>query len=129
VRGERIAFALAAAAVTAHIVDHLIVGVESSLQFDTVVACAVVTVLAAVAYPRLPRETQVVGSIALGVGWLTGDLFVHVLPMIRDGAEATDYTGLAAALGGALLIGVGVAAGRRRPAADAGPLSTRRREA
>jgi hypothetical protein len=122
VRGERIAFALAAAAVSAHVVDHLIVGVESSLQFDTVVACAVVTILAAVAYPRLPRETQVVGPIALGVGWLIGDLFVHVLPMIRDGAQATDYTGVGATLGGALLIAVGVAAARR-PAPGEGPLA------
>jgi hypothetical protein len=123
VRGERIVFAVAAIAVIGHLLDHLIVGVESSVQFDGVVALGVVTAAGALVYPRLPREVQAVGSIVLGVMWLLGDLFHHVVPMVRDGAEAADYTGLAATLAGVLLIGVGIAAGLRRPAAGADRLA------
>jgi len=113
VKAERVVFVLAAAAVASHLVDHLIVGVKFDLQFDAVVAVGVVTVIAALLYPRLPRDVQVVGSLALGLAWFTGDLIIHVIPMVSDGPEATDYTGFAATLGGALLIGVGVAAGLR----------------
>jgi hypothetical protein len=70
VRTERIVFAVAAAAVVAHLVDHLIVGVKMDLQFDGVLAFGAVTAVAALAYPRLPRQLQAVGSIALGLGWL-----------------------------------------------------------
>jgi hypothetical protein len=124
VKGERIVFALAAAAVTAHIVDHLIVGVENSLQFDAVVAFNVITLAAVVAYPRLTPEVQAVDLIVLGLGWLIGDLFVHVVPMVREGAEPTDWTGLGATIGGAAMVGVGIAAARRARAA--GPESVRR---
>jgi hypothetical protein len=113
VKGERFVFVLGAAAVTAHIVDHLIVGVESSVQFDAVVAFDAITLCGVVAYPRLPTVVQALGLIVLGLGWLVGDLFVHVLPTLRNGAESTDLTGLGATIGGALMIGAGVAAGRR----------------
>jgi hypothetical protein len=113
VKGERIVFVLAAAAVSAHIVDHLIVGVKSSVQFDAVVAFDAITLSAVVAYPRLPAKVQALGLIVLGLGWLVGDLFVHVLPMLRNGAEPTDHTGLGATIGGALMIGAGVGAARR----------------
>ena len=65
---ERIVFAVAAAAVVAHLVDHLIVGVVMDLQFDVVLAFGALPVVAAVAYPWLPRKLQAVGSIALGLG-------------------------------------------------------------
>jgi hypothetical protein len=94
VRTERIVFAVAAVAVVAHLVDHLIVGVVMDLQFDSVLAFGAVTVVAALAYPRLPWQLQAVGSIALGLGWLVGDFVLHALPTIRDGPHATDYTGL-----------------------------------
>jgi hypothetical protein len=59
-----------------------------------------------------------VGSIALGLGWLVGDFVLHALPAIRNGPQATDYTGLGATVAGGLLIGVGIAAALRdRPAA------------
>jgi len=118
-RTERVVLGLAAAAVVAHLIDHLIVGVETSLQFDSVVAFGALTAVAALVYPRLPRQVQAVGSIVLGLSWLVGDLFHHVLPMVRHGAHATDYTGLGATLAGVLLIGVGVAAALRSPAAGA----------
>jgi len=103
--------------VAAHLVDHLIVGVAMDLEFDGVLAFGAVTAVAALAYPRLPRQLQAVGSIALGLGWLVGDFVLHALPTIRDGPQATDYTGLGAAVGGGLLIGVGIAAALRgRPA-------------
>jgi hypothetical protein len=57
------------------------------------------------------------GSIALGLGWLVGDFVPHALPTIRDGPQATDYTGLGATVAGGLLIGVGVAAAFRGRAA------------
>ena len=57
------------------------------------------------------------GSITLGLGWLVGDFVLHALPTIRDGPEATDYTGLGATVAGRLLIGVGVAAALRGRAA------------
>ena len=125
-RTERIVFAVAAAGVVAHLVDHLIVGVQMDLQFDTVLAFGAVTAVAAFAYPRLPGRLQAVGSIALGLGWLVGDFVLHALPTIRDGPHATDYTGLGATVAGGLLIGVGIAAARRgraqaRPPADARP--------
>ena len=116
-RTERIVFAVAAAPVVAHLVDHLIVGVEMDLEFDGVLAFGAVTAVAALAYPRLPRQLQAVGSIALGLGWLVGDFVLHALPTIRDGPQATDYTGLAATVAGALLIGVGIAAALRGRAA------------
>jgi hypothetical protein len=106
-------FAVAAAAVVAHLVDHLIVGVVMDLQFEVVLAFGAVTVVAAFVYPWLPRQVQAVGSIALGLGWLVGDFVLHVLPTIRNGPGATDYTGLGATVAGGLLIGVGIAAARR----------------
>jgi hypothetical protein len=117
VKTERIFFAVAAAAVVAHLVDHLIVGVEMDLEFGGVLAFGAVTAVAALAYPRLPRQLQAVGSIALGIGWLVGDFALHVLPTIRDGPQATDYTGLGATVAGGLLIGVGIAAALRARAA------------
>ena len=97
--------------------DHLIVGVVMDLQFDVVLAFGALTVVAAVAYPWLPRKLQAVGSIALGLGWLVGDFVLHATPTIRDGPHATDYTGLGATVAGGLLIGVGVAAALRGRAA------------
>jgi hypothetical protein len=117
VRIERIVFAVAAAAVVAHLVDHLIVGVKMDLQFDGVLAFGAVTVVAALAYPRFPWQLQAVGSIALGLGWLVGDFVLHALPTIRDGPQSTDYTGLGATVAGGLLIGVGIAAALRGRAA------------
>jgi hypothetical protein len=121
VRTERIVFAVAAAAAVAHLVNHLIVGVVMDLQFDTVLAFGAVTVVAAVAYPRLPWQIQALGSIALGLGWLIGDFVLHALPTIRRGPQATDYTGLGATIAGALLIGVGIAAALRGQAAARQP--------
>jgi hypothetical protein len=117
VRTERIVFAVAAAAAVAHLVDHLIVGVEIDLQFEGVLAFAAVTVAVALAYPRLPWQLQAAGSIALGLGWLVGDFVLHALPTIRDGPQSTDYTGLGATVAGGLLIGVGIAAALRSRAA------------
>jgi hypothetical protein len=117
VRAERIVFAVAAAAVVAHLVDHLIVGVKMDLQFEAVLAFGAVTVIAALAYPRLPGQLQAMGSIALGLGWLVGDFVLHALPTIRDGPRSTDYTGLGATVAGGLLIGVGIAAALRGRAA------------
>jgi hypothetical protein len=112
-------FGLAAVAVTAHIADHLVVGVESSLQFDAVVAFCAVTLAAVAVYPRFPVMVQAIGLVVLGLSWLIGDLFHHVLPMLQRGAETTDPTGLGAAIGGAVMVGVGLAAGRRWRAAFA----------
>jgi hypothetical protein len=113
VRTERIVFAVAAAAVVAHLVDHLTVGVKMDLQFIVVLAFGAVTVVAAVVYPRLSNQLQAMGSIALGLGWLLGDFVLHAVPAIRDGPRSTDYTGLGATVAGAMLIGVGIAAARR----------------
>jgi hypothetical protein len=113
VRAERIVFAVGAAAAVAHLVDHLIVGVEMDLQFEGVLAVGAATVVAALAYPRLAWQLQAAGSIALGLGWLVGDFVLHALPTIRNGPESTDYTGLGATAAGGLLIGVGVAAALR----------------
>jgi hypothetical protein len=118
VRAERILFAVAAAAAVAHLVDHLVVGVEMDLQFEGVLAFGAVTVVASFAYPRSAWQLQAAGSIALGLGWLVGDFVLHALPTIRDGPESTDYTGLAATVAGGLLIGVGIAAARRGRAAE-----------
>jgi hypothetical protein len=128
VKTERIVFAVAAAAAVAHLVDHLIVGVETDLQFDGVLAFGAVTVIAAIAYSRLPWQLQAVGSIALGLGWLVGDFVLHALPAIRDGPQATDYTGLGATVAGVLLIGVGISAALRGRAA-AHPLTHTRGQA
>jgi hypothetical protein len=113
VRTERIVFTVAAAAVVAHLVNHLVVGVVMDLQFDVVLVFGWVTAAAALIYPRLPWQLQAVGAIALGLGWLIGDFVMHALPTIRDGPHATDYTGLGATVAGGLLIGVGIAAARR----------------
>lgn len=123
VRTERIVFAVAAAAVVAHLVNHLIVGVEMDLQFDSVLACGVVTVIAAFAYLRLPWRLQAAGSIVLGLGWLVGDFVLHALPTIRHGPQSTDYTGLGATVAGGLLVGVGVAAALRGRARSPSPVN------
>jgi hypothetical protein len=128
VRTERIVFAVAAAAVVAHLVDHLLVGVVMDLQFDSVLAFGAVTAVAALAYPWLARQVQAVGSIALGLGWLVGDFVLHALPTIRHGPKATDFTGLGATVAGGLLIYVGIAAARRGRAA-ALPLTEARGQA
>jgi hypothetical protein len=113
VRAERIVFAVAAAAAVAHLVDHLIVGVQMDLQFEGVLAFGALTVVAALVYPRLRWEHQALGSIALGLGWLVGDFVLHAVPTIRDGPHSTDYTGLVATVAGGMLIGVGIAAAHR----------------
>jgi len=113
VKTERIVFAVAAAGVVAHLVNHLVVGVVMDLQFDAVLVFGWVTAAAALIYPRLPWQLQAVGAIALGLGWLVGDFVMHALPTIRDGPHATDYTGVGATVAGGLLIGVGIAAARR----------------
>jgi len=87
------------------------------LQFESVLAFAALTCLAALAYPRLPWQLQAVGSITLGLGWLVGDFVMHALPTIRNGPNSTDLTGVGATIGGGLLIGVGIAAARRGRAA------------
>ena len=110
---ERIVFAVAAAGVVAHLVNHLVVGVVMDLQFDVVLVFGWVTAAAALIYPWLPRQLQAFGSIALGLGWLIGDFVMHALPTIRDGPHATDLTGVGATVAGGLLIGVGIAAARR----------------
>ena len=99
-RTERIVFAVAAAGVVAHLVNHLVVGVVMDLQFDVVLVFGWVTAAAALVYPRLPWQLQAVGSIALGLGWLIGDFVMHALPTIRDGPHATDYTGVGATVAG-----------------------------
>src|SRR5262249_57438628 len=114
---ERIVFAVAAVAVVAHLVNHLVVGVVMDLRFDAVLAFGWVTAAAALVYPRLPWQLQAVGSIALGLGWLVGDFVMHAVPTIRDGPKATDLTGVGATIAGGLLIGVGIAAARRGRAA------------
>ena len=116
-RTERIVFVVAAAAVLAHLVNHLIAGVLMDLQFESVLAFGALTCVAALAYPLLAWQVQAVGSIALGLGWLVGDFVMHALPTIRDGPQATDLTGVGATVGGGLLIGVGIAAARRGRAA------------
>jgi hypothetical protein len=125
VRTERIVFAVAAAAVVAHLVNHLVVGVVMDLQFESVLVFGAVTVAAALAYPWLPWQLQAVGSIALGLGWLVGDFVMHALPTIRRGPDSTDLTGVGATVAGGLLIGVGIAAALRGRAA-AGPLKRSR---
>ena len=106
-------FAVAAAAVVAHLVNHLVVGVVMDLQFDAVLVFGWVTAAAVAVYPWLPWQLQAAGSIALGVGWLVGDFVMHALPTVRDGPRATDLTGVGATIAGGLLIGVGIAAARR----------------
>jgi hypothetical protein len=87
VRTERIVFAVAAAAVLAHLVDHLIVGVEMDLQFDSVLACGAITAVAAVAYPRLPWPLQAVGrSRWASGGWSATSCFT------RSPQSATAHT-------------------------------------
>ena len=120
-RTEQIVFAVAAAAVVAHLVNHLIVGVVMDLQFESVLAFGALTCVAALAYPRLPWQLEAVGALTLGLGWLIGDFVMHALPTIRYGAKATDLTGVGATVAGGLLIGVGIAAARRGRAA--GPLT------
>ena len=116
-RTERIVIAFAAAAVVAHLVNHLLVGVLIDRQFESVLAFGALTCVAALAYPLVPWQLQAVGSIALGLGWLVGDFVMHALPTIRDGPQATDLTGVGATVAGGLLIGVGIAAARRARAA------------
>jgi hypothetical protein len=117
VRTERIVFVVATVSVVAHLVNHLIVGVVMDLQFESVLAFGALTVVAALAYPRLSWQLQAVGSIALGLGWLVGDFVMHALPTIRDGPRSTDLTGVGATVAGGLLIGVGIAAALRGRAA------------
>jgi hypothetical protein len=117
VRTERIVFVVASAAVVAHLVNHLLVGVLMDLQFVSVLAFGALTCVAGLAYPWLPWRLQAVGSITLGLGWLVGDLVMHALPTIGDGPKATDLTGVGATIAGGLLIGVGIAAARRGRAA------------
>jgi hypothetical protein len=120
VKTERIVFIFAAAAVVAHLVNHLLVGVLIDLQFEGVLAFGALTVGVALAYPRLPWPLQAIGAIALGIGWLIGDFVMHALPTIRDGPRATDLTGVGATVAGGLLIGVGTAAALRGRAAARG---------
>ena len=119
VRTERIVFVVAAAAVVAHLVDHLIVGVVMDLQFESVLAFGALTGVAALAYPRLPWQLQAVGSITRGSGgWSATSCF---MPSPRSatapGRPTTRGSGrvLPAACSSASVLRRRFAVGRRLP--------------
>jgi len=120
---EHLVYCAGAAGVVVHAVDHLASDPEWDFWFTAAVVLSVATVAIAFAYPWLRPAWREVAALPLGLMW-AGVAFVHhVGGLFVDGPAPTDYTGIAAAIGGVLILVAGVQAdaARRASAGFAAP--------
>ena len=107
---ERIIYSIGAAGVTAHAVDHLVTGHECDIWFTAAMLLTVVTGALALGYPWVPAAARAAIAIPLGAMWAVVAFSNHVLGLFIDASAPTDSTGVAAAVGGALMVGAGLEA-------------------
>lgn len=113
---ERRVYRAGAAGVVVHAVDHLVSDPQWDFWFTTAVVLSAVTAAIALVYPWLRPALRETAAIPLGLMW-AGVAFVHhVVGLFVGGPAPTDYTGIAAAIGGVLIVAAGVQADRARRA-------------
>jgi hypothetical protein len=113
---EHLVYCAGAAGVVVHAVDHLVSNPEWDFWFTTAVVLSVVTALVAAFYQWLRPAWREAAAIPLGLMW-AGVAFVHhVVGLFVGGPAPTDYTGIAAAVGGVLILVAGAQADASRRA-------------
>jgi zinc transporter ZupT len=113
---EHLVYCAGAAGVVVHAVDHLVSDPEWGFWFTTAVVLSVVTAAIGFVYPWLRPGWREATAIPLGLMW-AGVAFVHhVVGLFVGGAAPTDYTGIAAAIGGGLMVAAGLMARSARRA-------------
>lgn len=113
---EHLVYCAGAAGVVVHGVDHLASDPEWGFWFTAAVVLSVLTAAIALIYPCLAPAWREAAGIPLGLMW-AGVAFVHhVVGLLVAGPGPTDYTGIAAAVGGGLIVVAGVQADRARRA-------------
>ncbi|HUF85013.1 MAG TPA: hypothetical protein VMQ81_10525 [Acidimicrobiia bacterium] len=113
---EHVVYCVGAAGVVMHAVDHLVSHPEWDFWFTAAVVLSVVTAAIALVYPWLRPTWRAAAAIPLGLMW-AGVAFVHhVVGLFVGGPAPTDYTGIAAAVGGVLILVAGAQAEAARRA-------------
>lgn len=112
-RRERTLYILGAGGVALHTADHLVSAPERTLLFVGAVGLAALTIGLVPALPWLTAQAREVIDFVLGATWTSAAFVHHVLGLFVGGAAPTDYTGIAATIGGGLIICAGLEA--RRP--------------
>ncbi|MGQ0802496.1 MAG: hypothetical protein ACT4PI_01345 [Actinomycetota bacterium] len=113
---EHLVYSAGAAGVVVHAVDHLASDPDWGFWFTAAVVLSVITAAIALVYPWLAPAWREVAAVPLGLMW-AGVAFVHhVIGLFAGGPAPTDYTGIAAAIGGVLIVVAGVQADRARRA-------------
>ncbi len=102
--------AIGAALVAVHAVDHLVSDPEWGFLFTAAVVLSAVTVAVAVLYPWLAPVSRAAAAIPLGLMWAAVAFVHHVVGLFVGGPAPTDYTGIAAAVGGAFMVAAGLQA-------------------
>ena len=115
---EHLVYCAGAAGVALHAVDHLVSHPEWDVWFTAAVVLSVMTVAIGFAYQWLGPAWREAAAVPLGLMW-AGVAFVHhVVGLFVGGPAPTDYTGIAAAIGGVLILVAGVQADAARRASD-----------
>ena len=122
-RRERTLYALGAGGVALHTADHLVSAPERTLLFVGAVGLAAFTIGLVPALPWLTTRAREVTDFVLGAIWTSAAFVHHVLGLFVGGTAPTDYTGIAATIGGGLIICAGLEA-RRPPLRRAGAHDT-----
>ena len=109
---EQLLFAVATASAWAHTIDEMRIGEFIAVPFGI----ANLALLAA--WPRMTSGRRALASILFGLLWAVAVIPYHVIPLLEGAITGQNVSGLTRVVGGAAMIGVGVAIARRRRAAD-----------
>ena len=104
---EHLLYVLGAAGVVSHAVDHLVTGHEWDFWFTIAIVLSGVTAAVALVYPWLNPGCRAAVAIPLGLMWAGVAGVHHVGGLFVDGPAPTDYTGIASAVGGVLMVVAG----------------------
>lgn len=105
---DLLVFAAATVAAWVHTIDEIRIGEFIAVPF------AIANVALVAAWPRLSAARRAAGSILFGVFWALAVLPYHVVPLLEGAVTAQNVSGLTRLVGGAAMVGVGVAVWRRR---------------
>jgi hypothetical protein len=106
---EHLLYAVGAAGVASHAVDHLVTGHEWDFWYAGALILSALTVGLVFVYRSVPAQLRAAIVIPLGAMWAVVAFVNHVLGVV-SGAAPTDYTGVLASLGGACMVGAGLRA-------------------
>ena len=106
-------YALGAGGVALHTADHLVSDLQRTPLFAGAVALAAFTIGLVPGYARLTAVAREVVDFVLGATWASAALVHHVFGLFVGGIAPTDFTGIAAAIGGGLIMCAGLEARRQ----------------